>query len=241
MTTETTSDTHPEKGPDTRPDTRIVPLRGARGMIADKMVSSLHTAAQLTHHARADMTALLAAKVQYKAKGISLSVEDLLMGAVVRTLANHPDINGKVKDREVHLSRAIDLGVAIALPGNLLAAPAIFGAGDMDLQELRAARRDLAERARSNKLTVPEMTGGTFTISNLGLSRVEQFTPIINTPQIAILGVGCAVETAVREGENTVWKSFTGLSLTFDHRAIDGAPAADFLTALCATIETFTP
>lgn len=217
----------------------VVPLRGARGMIADKMLASLQGAAQLTHHARADMTALLAAKAKYKTQGVALSVEDLLMGAVVQTLKHHPDINGTMQGREVHLSSGVDLGVAIALPGNLLAAPAIFGAGDMTLPELRSARRDLAERARTNKLSVAEMTGGTFTISNLGLSRVEQFTPILNTPQIGILGVGCAVETAVREGDALVWKTFTGLSLTFDHRAIDGAPAANFLTALCETIEAF--
>lgn len=208
-------------------------------MIADKMLASLQGAAQLTHHARADMTAVMAAKTQAKADGIALSVEDLLMGAVVQTLKNHPDINGRLEGREVHLPDAIDLGVAIALPGNLLAAPAIFGAGKMNLTELRCARRDLSERARTNKLTVAEMTGGTFTISNLGLSRVEQFTPILNTPQIAILGIGCAVETAVRDGDALVWKTFAGLSLTFDHRAIDGAPAADFLTALCKTIEGF--
>lgn len=222
-------------------EVRVVPLRGARGMIADKMSASLKEAAQLTHHARVDMTALLAAKAQFKEQGISLSVEDLLMGAVVRTLRNHPDINGRVEGRDVHLPVTVDLGVAIALPGNLLAAPAIFGAGDMDLQELRAARQDVIQRARTNKLTVPEMTGGTFTISNLGLSRVEQFTPIINTPQIAILGIGRTVETPERDGENLVWKPYAGLSLTFDHRAIDGAPAADFLTDLCKVIEGFTP
>jgi pyruvate/2-oxoglutarate dehydrogenase complex dihydrolipoamide acyltransferase (E2) component len=226
---------------ETATEAKVVPLRGARGMIADKMLASLQGSAQLTHHARVDMTALLAAKARFKAEDISLSVEDLLMGAVVQTLKQHSDMNGIVKEREVHLSSAIDLGVAIALPGNLLAAPAIFGAGDMSLTELRAARQDLSERARTNKLSVAEMTGGTFTISNLGLSRVELFTPILNTPQIGILGVGCAVETAVRDGDRLVWKTFTGLSLTFDHRAIDGAPAANFLTALCTNIEAFTP
>lgn len=222
-------------------DPTIVPLRGARGMIADKMSASLRDAAQLTHHARADMTALLAAKAHFKDNGSLLSVEDLLMGAVVRTLKSHPEINGTVRGREVHLSGGVDLGVAIALPGNLLAAPAIFGAGDMDLNELRAARKDLVERARTNRLTVPEMTGGSFTISNLGLSRVEQFTPIINTPQIAILGIGRTVETPGRENGELAWKPLAGLSLTFDHRAIDGAPAADFLTGLCEAIEGFTP
>lgn len=225
---------------------RIVPLRGARGMIADKMLSSLQGAAQLTHLARADMTALLEAKAKFKADGISLSVEDLLMGAVVKALGLHCDINGTLKDRDVHLSGKVDLSVAIALPGNLLAAPAIFGADKLSLVELRAARRDLAQRALINKLTVAEMTGGTFTVSNLGLSRVEQFTPILNTPQIGILGIGRVVETAVRDDKSTdgngvVWRPYAGLSLTFDHRAIDGAPAADFLTGLCEIIEQFEP
>ncbi len=220
---------------------RVVPLRGARGMIADKMLASLQGAAQLTHHACADMSALLAAKARFKEDGIALSVEDLLMGAVVQTLGRHPDINGTLTDRAITLSQSVDLGVAIALPGNLLAAPAIFGADKMTLPELRAARRDLAERAKINKLSVAEMTGGTFTVSNLGLTRVEQFTPILNTPQIGILGIGRVVETAVRDGDGLAWQPFAGLSLTFDHRAIDGAPAAEFLSDLCQTVESFTP
>ena len=218
---------------------RVIPLRGARAMIADKMMSSLQGTAQLTHHARADMSALLAAKARFKAEGITLSVEDLLMGVVVQTLGRHPDINGTLKDRSITLSKSVDLGVAIALPGNLLAAPAIFGADKMTLTELRAARRDLAERAKTNKLTVAEMTGGTFTVSNLGLTRVDQFTPILNTPQIGILGIGRVVETAARDGDGVVWRPFAGLSLTFDHRAIDGAPAAEFLTDLCQRVEGF--
>ncbi|MBA83230.1 2-oxo acid dehydrogenase subunit E2 [Thalassobius sp. S69A] len=220
---------------------RVVPLRGARAMIADKMLSSLQGSAQLTHHARADLSALLATKTAFKAKGVALSVEDLLIGAVVQTLGRHPDINGTLKDRSITLSKSVDLGVAIALPGNLLAAPAIFGADRMSLPELRAARRDLAARARVNKLSVAEMTAGTFTVSNLGLSRVEQFTPILNTPQIGILGIGQVVETAVRAEDGIAWRPYAGLSLTFDHRAIDGAPAADFLTDLCQTVEGYTP
>ena len=220
---------------------RTVPLRGARGMIADKMVASLRDAAQLTHHARADVSALLAAKEALARDGVKVSVEDLMMAAVVRVLKRHPDINGVLRDRTVHLSERIDLCVAIALPGNLLAAPAIFDAGGMSVTELRAARQDLSARAKTNKLSVAEMTGGTFTISNLGLSRVEQFTPILNTPQIGILGVGRVVETAVRGDGGVEFRPFTGLSLTFDHRAIDGAPAADVLSDLCGEIEGFTP
>ncbi|GAA0415897.1 hypothetical protein GCM10009133_25490 [Cocleimonas flava] len=206
-------------------------------MIADKMAKSLQESAQLTHHASCDVSSLLAEKNKLADTGNKVSVEDLLMLSVVEVLQRHADINGTVVEKEIHLPDEVDLCVAIALPGNLLAAPAIFGANKMDVFELRAARQDLSDRARNNKLSVTEMTGGTFTISNLGLTRVEHFTPILNTPQIGILGVGCITETAVREGDSLVWKPIMGLSLTFDHRAIDGGPAANFLTDLCNTIE----
>ncbi|WP_420861647.1 2-oxo acid dehydrogenase subunit E2 [Algirhabdus cladophorae] len=217
---------------------RTVPLKGVRGMIADAMVKSLATAAQLTHHASADATALMAEKTRLAEAGTKVSVEDLLMLSVVRALEKHPDANGKVDDREVHLHEAIDLSVAIALPGNLLVAPAIFGAGKMDVVELRTARQDLAARAKINKLTVTEMTGGTFTVSNLGLTRVEHFTPILNSGQICILGIGRMADKPVRASDGGIdLHPFVGLSLTFDHRALDGAPAGDLLTAICDEIE----
>ena len=217
---------------------RIVPLKGVRGMIADRMVESLQTAAQLTHHGSADATALMAEKARLGDAGTKVSIEDLLMLAVVRALKKAPDANGRVEGREVKLSEAIDLSVAIALPGNLLVAPAIFGADAMDVTQLRAARQDLAARARTNKLSVTEMTGGTFTVSNLGLTRVEHFTPIINTPQICILGIGRMTDRAVRGPDGGIdLRPHVGLSLTFDHRALDGAPAGNLLTTICQEIE----
>lgn len=220
-------------------DTKIIPLKGVRGMIADKMVESLQTAAQLTHQGSADATALMAEKARLAEAGTKVSVEDLLMLAVVRALKKHPDANGRVEGKEVHLPSGVDLSVAIALPGNLLVAPAIFGADKMDVSELRAARQDLAGRARANKLSVTEMTGGTFTVSNLGLTRVEHFTPIINAPQICILGIGRLTDRAVRADDGGIeLLPHVGLSLTFDHRAIDGAPAGDVLTAICEEIES---
>lgn len=217
---------------------RIVPLKGVRGMIADAMVKSLATAAQLTHHGSADASTLMAEKARLAEVGTKASVEDLLMLAVIRALKKNPDGNGRVEGKEVHLSESIDLSVAIALPGNLLVAPAIFGASDMDVSELRAARQDLATRAKANKLSVTEMTGGTFTVSNLGLTRVEHFTPIINAPQICILGIGKLTDRAVRANDGGIeLRPHVGLSLTFDHRAIDGAPAGDLLTSICKEIE----
>ena len=218
---------------------RRVPLRGVRGMIADKMAKSLQEAAQLTYHATLDASQLMAKKNRLKSADVAASIEDLLIDAVVRTIPGFPDINGRMDGREIVLSDAVHLSVAMALPGNLLVAPTIFDAHTMAIAELRAARQDLAARAKSNKLSVTEMTGGTFTVSNLGLTRVEHFTPIINTPQIAILGVGRMVERAVRDADgNLAWRPHMGLSLTCDHRAIDGSPSADFLTALCERIET---
>ncbi|MBR9862257.1 MAG: 2-oxo acid dehydrogenase subunit E2 [Rhodobacteraceae bacterium] len=218
--------------------TKVIPLKGVRGMIADAMVKSLATGAQLTHHGSADATALLAEKARLGTAGTKVSVEDLLMLALVRALKKHPEANGRVDGREVHLSDTVDLSVAIALPGNLLVAPAMTGADAMDVSALRAARQDLAARARINKLTVTEMTGGTFTVSNLGLTRVEHFTPIINASQICILGIGCMTDRAMRSAEGGIeLRPHVGLSLTFDHRALDGAPAGDLLTTICEEIE----
>lgn len=217
---------------------RTIPLRGMRGMIADKLVESLATAAQLTHHATADATSLLRRKLEMEREGTKVSIEDLLLHCVVRVIARHPEINGRVEGREIRLSRSIDLGVAIALPGNLLVAPAIFDCAGRSAGDLRTARRDLAERARTNKLSVTETTAGTFTVSNLGLTRVEQFTPILNAPQIAILGVGrIAPRAAAGEDGTVVLRPHVGLSLTFDHRAIDGLPAAEALSDLCEIVE----
>lgn len=217
-----------------------IPLRGIRGMIADKMQKSLQESAQLTHHASCDMSALQAKKQALTEIGEKVSVEDLIIYALVKTLQTHPYMNGVLKDRTIELSKAIHLSIAIALDNNLLVAPALFDTQDKTVQQLRAGRKDLAERAKSNKLTVTEMTGGTFTISNLGLSRVQYFTPILNTPQMAILGIGQITQTAQPAADGSVlWKPMMGLSLTFDHRAIDGAPAAQFLSDLCNTIETF--
>lgn len=218
---------------------KAVSLGGIREMIAQKMVQSLHDAAQVTLHGSCDATALLARKSTLEAAGEKVSVEDLLMFCLVDTLKRHPQINGTLTGKELRLSSSVDLCVAISLPENVLVAPAIFGAGEMPVSELRAARHDLAGRAQSNTLSVREMTGGTFTISNLGLTRVEHFTPILNIPQIGILGIGRMVEQAARSASGKVsFRPFIGLSLTFDHRAISGAPAGDVLSDLCETIET---
>lgn len=215
-----------------------VPLKGIRGMIASNMRRSLDEAAQLTHHAECGLDALLAYKQALEHRGTKVSVEDLLADCVVRVLAQHPGLNGRLEDNEIRHYRDVHLSFAIALAGDRLVAPAVFKANAMDLGERAAARKSMLDRARNGKLSVSEMTGGTFTLSNLGRSRVRFFTPIINLPQLAILGIG---ETYARpvESESGQWETrrFMGLSLTFDHRAVDGGPAAEFLNDLCKVIE----
>lgn len=217
---------------------KVIPLRGVRGMIADNMRKSLDEAAQLSHHADCDATALFETKARLAEQGIKVSIEDLIAQALITTLARHPDVNGRVEGREIQLNSAVNLSFAMTLPGNLLVAPTLFNTDSQSLMERSDARRELQTRARTGKLSVPEMTGGTFTISNLGLSRVRHFTPIVNLPQIAILGIG---ETRLKpwvmpDGQISV-RRIMGLSLSFDHRALDGGPAGAFLSDLCDQIE----
>ncbi|MCG2580750.1 MAG: 2-oxo acid dehydrogenase subunit E2 [Marinobacter sp.] len=218
--------------------TSVIPLKGLRGMIASNMRRSLDEAAQLTHHAECELEALLTYKQRLQEEGTKVSVEDLLADCVVKALVNHPGLNGRIEGNEIRHYRDVHLCFAIALPGNKLVAPAVFNANELTLIERAGARKSVLERAKEDGLLVSEMTGGTFTLSNLGRSRVRFFTPIINLPQLAILGIG---ETYSRPVENSAgqWEArrFMGLSLTFDHRAVDGGPAAEFLSELCEVIE----
>ncbi len=229
------TDTTPASAP--VPADKVVKLTAMRGMIASKMLESLSTTAQLTHFAECDVTGLQAMKARLAGEGLKASVEDLIVDAVVQSLRRYPALNATLQNNEVTQRADINVAVAVALPGDLLVAPAIFNAGTLTLEERVKARRDLVDRSKINKLTVKEMTGGTFTISNIGLTRVRHFTPILAIPQVAILGVG---ETALRpwviDGRIEP-RPIMGLSLTFDHRAVNGAPAGDFLTDLCKTIE----
>lgn len=217
---------------------KTIALSGMKGMIAQKMVESLSTTAQLTHHASCDVTNMMKRKSDLAEQGVKVSVEDVLIDALIDTLKLHPGLNGYATDKEIKHVPYMHIGFAVALPGDLLVAPAIMNANELSLGERAVARKDVAARAKVNKLTMPEMTKGTFTISNLGLSRVQHFTPIINVPQLAILGVG-EIRKQYWECENGEMevRPIMGLSLTFDHRAVNGGPAGDFLTDLCKRIE----
>lgn len=216
---------------------KVTPLKGLRGMIASNMCRSLNEAAQLTHHAVCSVDNMWHRKEKMAEQGVNISVEDLLADYVVKALLKHPVLNGRIENNEISIYRNIDLCYAIGLPGGKLLAPALFSADQHDIEARALARRELLNRAKEGQLSVSEMKGGTFTLTNLGRSRVRFFTPIINLPQLAILGVGETYNEVVIEEGQVVTKRRMGLSLTFDHRGVDGGPAADFLSDLCREIE----
>lgn len=214
-------------------------LSGVRGMIAQKMSESMSLHAQLTYMANVDMTAIMLAKDQLKQENSKVGIEDFLIGTIASVLQRHPEHNGYVNGKEVVLSKAIHIGVAVTTPKGLMV-PIIRDADTKSLEDIAANRRDLVSRAQNGKLGVMDMTDGTFTISNLGLTRVENFTPILNSPQIAILGLGRIVKRPYVDENNEIKiRNEMGLSLTTDHRVVDGWPSGLFLTALAHSIEEF--
>jgi pyruvate dehydrogenase E2 component (dihydrolipoamide acetyltransferase) len=205
--------------------TNPLKFTGIRGVIAKRMLESVQTTAQLSFFADADASRLADARVQWKDAGQKVGYEDLVIAALARILPGFPLFNAHEIDGAVVPQPEINVGVAIGLPGALVV-PCVFDCAAKSLPEIAAERASLVERAPINKLTVKEMSGGTISISNLGLTRVRHFTPVLNRPQTAIIGLG-------RIGRD----GMMGLSLTVDHRAIDGQPAGEFLTALCEALE----
>lgn len=213
-------------------------LRGMRKMIADKMHASLQQTAQLSYHIEVDASQLLSARAQLKQRGSQAGFEDLIIVALCKALLKFPQFNATINDNTADIRDDVDVSVAIALENGLVA-PTIFRANHQSVDELCANRRDLVARAKIGKLTVDEMTKGSITISNLGITRVRYFTPIINSPQMAIIGLGqIAKRPWVDEHDQLVVRSTMGVSLTTDHRFIDGGPAGEFLTELASALES---
>ncbi|MBE6562490.1 MAG: 2-oxo acid dehydrogenase subunit E2 [Ruminococcaceae bacterium] len=217
-----------------------VPMSGVRRAISRSMHASLSEMAQLTLNASFDATKLMAYRASLKAGAEALglpkiSLNDMVFFAVSRTLLKHPDVNATLKDDVIRKYKHANIGLAVDTERGLLV-PTIFGADTLSLAEISKANKEAAGKAREGTLTPDEMSGGTFTITNLGSLGIESFTPVINPPQVAILGV-CAITQRLK-ADGSVYSAM-GLSLTFDHRAIDGAPAARFLKDLATALENF--
>lgn len=217
-----------------------VPMSNVRKVIAKSMHASLSEMAQLTLNASFDATRLLAYRKLLKERGEEMglskvTINDMVLFAVGRILPNFPDINANLVDGKIRRFAHANVGCAVDTDRGLLV-PVITCAEKKTLAEVSADAKRLAGGAREGKLSPDEMSGGSFTVTNLGSLGVESFTPVINPPQTAILGVCCTTNRLKADG--TVYPAM-GLSLTFDHRAVDGAPAAKFLKELCTALESF--
>ena len=216
------------------------PMSGVRRVIARQMHASLSEMAQLTLNASFDATALMNFRASLKASGEALglgkiSLNDMVLFAVSRTLLNYPEINANLVDDKFRKFKHANIGLAVDTERGLLV-PTLFASEKMSLADLSASAKSAAAKAREGKLTPDEMSGGSFTVTNLGSLGIESFTPVVNPPQTAILGV-CAITYRLK-ADGTTYPAM-GLSLTFDHRAVDGAPAARFLSDLCRALENF--
>jgi pyruvate dehydrogenase E2 component (dihydrolipoamide acetyltransferase) len=219
----------------------VIPLTGIRKVIFDRMGQSWRETARVTLFADADMTDIVRLRQEKGAEwerrfGIKPSYSDLIHLAVAKALREEPRINCRLDGQGVRIRKEVNLAFAIDL-GEGLVATVIKDADKKSLGELAKAARDLAERARSGRLTPDDMADGTFTVTNLGVLGVEYFTPIINPPQAGILGVGKIMDKPVVLGGGIHIRSMMTLSLVFDHRLIDGAPAAKFLAKVKELLE----
>ena len=214
----------------------VIPLTGMRGVIATRMHASLQEMAQLTLGTEATMDAAVALRAQLKQQWQNVpTITDLVLRAAALSLRDHPRLNAEIRDHAIHLREEINVGLAVALEEGLMV-PVLKRADQLPLSAMAAETRRLAQAARTGKLTLPELEGGTFTVSTLGSFGIDFFTPVITPGQVAILGVGRLRDSVRWEEDTPVKTQVLTLSITFDHRAVDGAPAAEYLRSVAARL-----
>ena len=216
----------------------VVKLAGMRKVVAQRMLQSHTEIPPVTQNTKVDVTELMKFRKMLLAEtGSKYSVNDLILKATAKCLRAHPEVLVSLDGDQIIQRAHVNLGMAVALDAGLIV-PVIRDADRLGLDALSAAAKDLASRAKSNKLTPDEYKGSTFSVSNLGMFGIETFTPIVNQPDAAILGV-CAVEDElVMDDQGGISKhQVMRLSFTYDHRLIDGAVAAKFVMALRDLLE----
>ncbi|MBE2977284.1 dihydrolipoamide acetyltransferase family protein [Priestia megaterium] len=218
-----------------------LPVAGMRKVIASRMHNSLLNSAQLTINMKADVTDLLSLQREIKdvtqqRHKVKISLTDFIARAVVLSLQEHKQMNSAYIDNEIQLYNHVHLGMAVALENGLVV-PVMQHAEKMSLVELAAEIKTRAADARQGQLSTDRMQGSTFTITNLGAYGVEYFTPVLNPPETGILGVGATEDVPMYKGDELQKRNLLPLSLTFDHRVLDGAPAANFLGTIKQYLE----
>ena len=225
------------------------PLKGIRKLTAARMLKSIQNSAQYTLTASADARKILAYRKRLKNAEeqpalSSITINDIVLFAAAKTLVNYTNINSLLTDGKITEKKSVDLGFAVDTPGGLIV-PVIRNADKLSLIELASEAKRLRNACKTGTIRPDEYAGGTFTVTNLGSLDIETFTPILNPPQAGILGV-CSIQPKPIFADKTVSDTYEvrfipalQLSLTLDHRVVDGAPGARFLGALCKAIENF--
>lgn len=226
-----------EPGPGSRKDLReSIPIRGVRKIIFDNMFQSLSQSAQLTIHTEASAEALLALRDRLTRDGQKVSFNAILVKTAAMALRLHPKINASVGHDTIQVWKQIHIGLAMEA-NEALIVPVVRTPDFKTIREIDHEIAELVKKLRENRLSPDNLTNGTFTITNLGFADVDHFTPIIRPPESAILGAGRIVKKPVVKNDTVVPEVRLALSLTFDHRIIDGAPAARFLKTIKDMIE----
>jgi pyruvate/2-oxoglutarate dehydrogenase complex dihydrolipoamide acyltransferase (E2) component len=211
--------------------TTSVPLKGIRGVIARSLTAAWQ-APRVAQGLDADMSVVLArVKAERAATGTKISITHAVLRAAALTLREHPAVNGIVSDQVVEHWSDVNVGVAVNTPVGVVV-PVLMQADALNLGELEQRVGALADSARAGRLPASAYQRGTFTVSTLGATGIDWFTPVLNPPQIAILGIGRVAERAVVIAGQVVARPMMTLTLVFDHRALDGHPAGLFLSAL---------
>lgn len=223
-------------GASERRPSEVIPLTGARGVIAGRMAASSQQTAPVTLTAEADATALVQLREKLTADGVAVSYNDLLLYVLGKALRLHPRLNASLDGDTIKVWPQIDIGLAVDAERGLLV-PVLRGVDRLGLAELAVQTKALAERARAGRCAPEELQGGTFTLTNLGMFGIDAFTPIINLPECAILGVGRIKTEPAWIGDHVAPRQKVWLSLTFDHRLVDGGPAARFLQTVVKFVE----
>lgn len=227
---------------DVMPTAAAKPLTQVRRITAERMTLSATSIPQVTYTVRSDVTEALKLRKSLRAKGaaqnVALPLDALFVRAAALALRDHPEVNSQwVEGQGVRIMPTINIGVAVAVEGRGLVVPVVQNAGSLSLWAIATEVARLLEGAGAGTLGPDDYAGGTFTISSLAAFGVESFTPLVNPPQVAILGIGAVVATPVYQREALVKRRLLILALTTDHRVLDGAPSARFLRRVQNLIE----
>jgi pyruvate dehydrogenase E2 component (dihydrolipoamide acetyltransferase) len=215
-----------------------VPLKGVRKIVSEGMATSAHDTARVTLLREVDVTEFVKLRELFKNQGVEVSYNDILVLICAMALREHPQANARLGKDQIEWMDRINIGLAVDTERGLLV-PVLHNADRLTIVQIAAERTRLVNAVRAGRSLPDDLTGGTFTITNLGMFGVEGFTPIINLPECCILGVGRIVRkpTVIDEDDTVAVRPMMTLSLVFDHRVIDGAPAARFLDRITRLIQ----